>query len=230
MVDLRGFIDVCVLTNGRESFKQVIQSLEAQVDVKFDLHVVKNKNIIDACNDCLNYSDASFFIKVDDDMILHPMTLKYYFYRVGSVAVSSFKHVAIYGSILWEPWNGRYCNILKAYDRRIAKKIGFKPDARGKIDKVYRQACKARNYAVVKEKSVVGIHAACKASDNMKYCELFGCTKDPKFSIRRKEIKFLDEVYKKVPLSQQLELANKKLYEENRKINSLFYQFVESEK
>jgi hypothetical protein len=222
-VDLTDCFDVFVITNGRASFEYVIKSLEEQKNVKFNLHIIRDMKWIDACNSCLKHSSLPFYLRLDDDMILHPMAIHYY-YHVLKQGIAS--NVVVYGSILWEPWNKRVCNIAKLYNRDLTSKVGFEVDSRGKVDKIFRKKSAKIGFKILKDSSVVGIHAACSFDDNYRYSQLRGEINDPTFKIRHKEIIYLDKILNKTPLNKQLEMANKDLYKFNKKNNTLFAKFI----
>ena len=218
------YLDVFVITNGRESYKYVIDSLTVQRDVNFKINIIKNEEWLNACNICLNHSNKKYYLRLDDDMILHPFALKYLDYMIEN---DKTKNAIMYYSRLWEPWNNRLCGSVKIYNRELSKTIGFKIDSRGKVDKIFKKKALEKGYKYVSDKtSAIAIHAACSFNDNYKYSQMRNEIDDPSFKIRNKEIIKLDRVYNKIPLSKQLEMANKDLYELNKKNNSDFYKFI----
>lgn len=223
-VDLTNYFDVFVITNGRTSFEYVIESLEKQKNIKFNFYIIRDMKWIDACNNCLEYSDLPFYLRLDDDMILHPMALYYYYYILKRGVASN---VVVYGSILWEPWNKRVCNIAKLYNRCLTKEVGFEVDSRGKVDKIFRKKSAKKGLKILKDRSVVGIHAACSFEDNYRYSQLRGEINDPTFKVRHEEIIYLDKVFKEIPLNKQLEMADKALFKLNRKSNTPFARVIE---
>lgn len=225
-VDLTKYLDVFVITNGRESFDYVIKTLENQINVKFNLVIFRDMPWLDACNACLNYSDLPFYIRIDDDMLLHPYTLQFFDYTLKTKEDAA---AIIYHYRLWEPWNKRLCGGLKVYNRELSKVIGFEVDDRGKVDKIFKKKALKKNYKYVgSNSSAVGIHAACSFDENMKYIKLRDGERNKiDFEIRKKELVKLDEVYKNCSLDKQVILANKGLYKENKKRNSLFFKFIE---
>jgi len=226
MIDITKFMEVFIITNGRESSKYVIKSLEKQKGVKFNLKIIRNKKWLDACNECLYNSETPYYLRLDDDMIIHHQTVNYFQYLVKKKEVDNG---ILYCTKLWEPWNKRLCNKVKVYNRKLTKEIGFEIDSRGKVDKIFKRKLLEKGYKIIGDKiSAIGIHAACKADDNFKYSKLRNETNDPTFEIRRKEIIFLDKVSKKIPVKKQFEMANKDLYEFNKKTNTLFYKFIDS--
>lgn len=225
-LDLTNNFDVFVITNGRASFKYVIKSLERQKNVKFNLYIIKDMKWIDACNTCLEYSDLPFYLRLDDDMILNPMTIQFFDCLVKTKLQDNG---VIYCLKLWEPWNNRLCNKVKVYNRELTKKVGFEVDNRGKVDKLFKKGAQNKGYKIIGDKtSAIGIHAACSFDDNMRYIKLRkGERNRPDFEIRRKEIIYLNEVLKETPLDKQLEMADKDLYKLNKKNNTWFSRFID---
>jgi len=223
-IDLTKFIDVFLITNGRKSFKYVLKSLERQKDVKFSLSIIRDVKWIDACNDCLEHSDLPMYLRLDDDMILHPMALQFFNHFINNGLRDD---AVIYCLKLWEPWNNRLANKVKVYVRKLTKEIGFETDARGKVDKIFIKNSKKRKYKIVGDKtSSIGIHAACSFDDNYRYSRLRNELNVPAFKIRNREIIKLDRVLKNIPYSKQLEMSDKDLAVLNIKKNTLFGKFL----
>jgi len=225
-LDLTSYFDVFLITNGRSSFKYTLKALENQKNVKFNLYVIEDMKWLDACNTCLEYSNLPFYLRLDDDMILHPMAIQFFNYFVKT-------HIedegVFYAVELWEPWNNRLCNKVKMYNRKLTKKVGFKTDSRGKVDKLFKKKAQGKGYKIIGGKgkgSAIGIHAACSFDDNYRYSQLRGEINDPTFKIRYKEIINLDKVVKKIPLDKQLEMSDKDLAELNKQKNTFFGKFI----
>lgn len=226
--DLTTFMDVFVVTNGRASFDYVVKSLQRQDNVKFNFHIIKNMKWIDACYTCLNYSDAPLYLRLDDDMILHPRTIEFFDYFTKAKMCDD---AVIYCLKLWEPWNNRLCNKVKVYVRKLTKEVGFEIDSRGKVDKIFKKRAQNKSYKIIGDKtSAIGVHAACSFDDNYRYSQLRSEINDPTFKIRHKEIIYLDKVLKKTPLDKQLEMANKSLYKLNKKTDTWFARFIDENK
>lgn len=156
------FIEVFLLTNGSDTFPVCLEYLKKQtLDVKFT--IVENMNIIDAMNYCINNATSKYFVKLDDDMILHPKALEYlnhclykYEYRIKH---KDQPEIGMYFCNLWEFWADRVVKCIKAYNVLIAKEIGFKKDQRGKIDRIYINELKSRKISNIHDKSVIALHS-----------------------------------------------------------------------
>jgi hypothetical protein len=227
-IDWTNFIDVFIITNGRQSFPYSLKSIQNQKGIKFNLIIIKNMKWLDACNTCMNYSDNNYFFRVDDDMLLNQYTFLFFNYLINK---NKSKDVVMFHVKLWEPHNNRLANKVKVYDRELTKSIGFEIDERGKVDKIFNQKRKEKEYKYSGDKkSFVGIHAACSSKDNTKYTKLFGWKDGKDLKIRQKEIIKLDNDLKKYPLSKQLEMSEIDLINSNKKVNSNFYKFVQQQK
>ena len=224
-IDITKLMDVFLITNGRKSFEYVLKSLERQKDVKFNLNIIRDVKWIDACNACLEHSDLPMYLRLDDDMILHPMALQFFNHFVNNRLQDD---AVIYCLKLWEPWNSRLANKVKVYVRKLTKEIGFETDDRGKVDKIFIKNSKRKKYKIIGDKtSAIGIHAACSFDDNMKYIKLRkGERNRSDFEIRRKEIVYLDKVLKQTPLDKQLGMADKDLTRFNIERNTWFGKFL----
>ncbi len=218
-------IDVYLITNGRKSFDFTLQSLLNQnVSSLFNYKVIENKTWLDACNHCLYDSDNPYYLRLDDDMILHPLAIQFF---EKFIEMKYVPNGVFYCLKLWEPWNNRLCGKVKIYNRELTKKVGFKIDSRGKVDKIFKKESAEKGLRIIGDKtSAIAIHAACSYDDNYKYSNLRKETNDPSFKIRQKEIKKLDKVLKKTPYKEQLRLADTPLGELNKNDNTLFGQFI----
>jgi hypothetical protein len=227
-IDLRDKFDVFVITNGRESFEYVIKSIKNQIGVEFDLNVIRDQTWIDACNQCLYYSNKPYYFRIDDDMILHPMTFLFY----NETVIRKYQpNAVLYYYRLWEPWNNKPVTNMKIYNRKLTKVVGFETDENGRVDALFKKKSFNRGYRFVREphnkkQSVVGIHAACRFEDNFKYSQLRNELETERFKRRKEEIKFLDQVYKDCPLEKQLDMADKDVYQYNKQRKTNFFGFL----
>jgi len=224
MVELFNDIDVFLITNGRKSTDYVVKSLKRQKGVEFGYTVIKDKKWLDACNECLNFSNVPYYLRLDDDMILHPRAIHFF---IKFIEMKYDPNAVFYCLKLWEPWNNRLCGKVKIYNRQLTKQIGFEVDSRGKVDKIFKKKAAEKGFKIVGDKtSAISIHAACSYDDNYNYSNLRKEINDPTFAIREKEIQKLDKVLKKTPYEEQLRLADAPLGDLNKKGNTLFGQFL----
>lgn len=229
MIDLRGKLDVFLITNGRSSFPHALARLESQEGVEFDLHVVRSLSHSKAYRACLKGSEAPFYLRVDDDMFLHPCAVAYFNHLITGL---DKKTVMAYAR-LWEPWGrkfrGRTIRVIdsvKMYRRSLAAKIGFRADARGRVDNLFKYTALKKGLVCEAHKdSVVGIHAACSIEENEQYAKLRGENRN----LRKENWMHFDDVYSKMPFTEQSIKAGADLVKLNKKMKSGFYKFLKGE-
>lgn len=217
MIDLRGKLDVFLITNGRSSFPYALAHLESQEGVEFDLQIVRNLPHLKAYKACQQRGEAPFYLRVDDDMFLHPRAVAYF----NHLATDLGKNTIMAYARLWEPWGrddrGRTIYVIdsvKMYQRSLAAKTGFRVNASGRVDKLFKQDSQKKGFAYEGHKcSVVGIHAACSIEENERYAKLRG----EKRELREKNRLHFDNVYRKMPFTEQAKKAGADLVELNRR-------------
>jgi hypothetical protein len=155
------YLEVFVLTNESDTLPICLNFLLNQ-NINFKYQIVKNMNIVDAMHYCLNQATKKYFVKLDDDMILHPNALEYinyclYKHEYG-IMHRQKKEIGLYTCNLWEFWANRIVKCIKAYNVDIAKQVGFEKDERGKIDKNYIKSLKNRKIYNIYDKSIIALH------------------------------------------------------------------------
>ena len=174
---------------------------------------------VDALNSCLSLSKLDFFIRVDDDMFLHPQCVKY----MISMIEDKKKLLASYACRLYEDWTNKIGGYVRIYQSGIVKKMGgFKVSKLGKVDKKFSLVAKDCGFKVVKDLSVVGIHSCGSWEDQSRYRELW---------LKNNSSIYFDEPhieqqknYKKT-LSEQYDLI-KILLKINKKHSTSFGKFI----
>ena len=160
-------LEIFVITNGRKTFPYVIKSLEAQSE-KRKITVVGDMLWIDALNECVKLSKSDFYLRVDDDMFLHPHAVAYYLQQVRKV-----KKLGVYECKFWEDWSNKPAGSLKAYCTKVIKRVGFRPSKLGKVDKNFTHDLGATKFQRVKDKSMIGLHACASIKDQKRYRSLW---------------------------------------------------------
>ena len=128
--------------------------------------------MINACNICNDCSNSPYYIRLDDDMILHPLALYYFYATIKNIQSDN---AIVHFCRLWEPWNERVCGAVKVYNRKLTKEIGFELDNCGKIDKLFKKKSIEKNYdyhRIGGKTNIVAIHSACSYDDNLRYSKL----------------------------------------------------------
>lgn len=162
-------IECFILTNGAGSALWAEKSLKAQT-VQCKITCVSGLDIVQAMESCLALSEAKYFIKVDDDMFLHPQTVNFmidYTKKHGTLG--------LYGFLIWEPWQKRTIKNIKIYNTDIARKIGFCKNDRGKIDRIFAKQIVEQfgRKHLHENKSVVAIHALRSLEDQIMYRDMW---------------------------------------------------------
>jgi hypothetical protein len=156
-----------IITNGRSTLTYCLKSLtEQSIDRKFT--VLRDMVWVDALNQCLELCHSDFYIRIDDDMFLHPHFFAYCSYIIEKASVKfgvrSFK--------LWEDWSNRPGGYIKLYKTAVAKKVGFKVNKLGKADKPFFATLRKTKYTHIKDASLVGLHACGNRKDQLRYRKL----------------------------------------------------------
>lgn len=213
-------VEVFLITNGRSTFDYALKSLEEQT-VKVKITVIKDMKWIDAVNECVDRCESPYFIRVDDDMFLHPQCASYMIHRI-----SSRKKICAYYYRLWEDWQKKIAGRVKLYNRDLVRKIGgFTTNKFGKIDKTFHTTCKKKKVRISRNASIVGIHACGTWSEQQRYRKLWSKENAKVELIRPSSYLRAQKRYKKT-LGEQYNLI-KLLKKKNRKIRSDFSKFLE---
>lgn len=225
MIDLNGKIDVFVITNGRSTFNYCIKSIHSQKDVEFEFWVIENMSWLDAHLDLLSKCKSKFALRVDDDMLLHPYALKFMWQCIENQS----DKIALRGWRLWEPWSNKVCKGIKVYNVAAAKKIGFKLDKLGKIDKPFTINAERKGCSTKYSQDVVAIHSCGTYEEHLKYWEMRGESSGSQFKIKKKWAKKLIKNFD-MSLQEQYKLIGKFLKKLNNNKNTEFSKFIKKEK
>jgi len=128
-------LELFVITNGRKTFDYVMRSIEEQ-SVHRKVTVIRDMLWVDALNECANKCQSSYYLRVDDDMVLHKCCVAYYLTRIR---VAERKNGGVVVCRLWEDWSKKPVHGLRMYSRKAAKKLTFEASRLGKVDKVFHQ-------------------------------------------------------------------------------------------
>jgi len=221
MIDLARMIDVFIITNGRSTFKYCKKSIDNQKDVKFKISIIKDMGWQEAHEELLNRCSSRFALRVDDDMLLHPLALKFMYKCVKN----QDNRIALRGWRLWEPWSNKICKGIKVYNIDIAKKIGFKLDNLGKIDKPFTKNAELAGYKIKYSKDIVAIHSCGSFDEHLKYWKMRGESDGPQF---REKHKWAEDLMNKcfLDLKDQYNLNKKFIPKENKRRGTEFGVFL----
>lgn len=221
MIDLRGTIEVFIITNGRSTFKCCKESVNNQIDVKFNTTIISGFGWQEAHERILRECDSKFALRVDDDMLLHPHALKFMYQCIKNQS----DKIALRGWRLWEPWSYKVCKGIKVYNLAAARKIGFKLDKLGKIDKPFTKNAEKSGYKIKYSQDVVAVHSCGNYKEHLKYWGMRGESSGPQFEIKKK---WAEELIKDFPMSiqKQYKLTGKFLKKLNNKRKTEFGRMI----
>jgi len=220
MIDLRGKLDVFIITNGRSTFPYCKKSIEKQKNVKINVTLIENMEWLDANRKILADCKSEFFLRVDDDMLLNSNALNF----MWDVVSKESKNVALRSWLLWEPYSDKVCRGIKIYTHSIASKLGFNISKLGKIDKVFAKALVKTSYKRKKHKDILAIHSCSTVQEHIAYAYMRGEQNGPDF---KKEKKWMKKSISncRYDLPQQYDMSDKFLYNLNKKSKTDFYKF-----
>lgn len=212
-------LEIFIITNGRSTFEYTQKSVENQT-VKRPVTVIRDMLWIDALNECKNRSKSKYYLRVDDDMFLHPKAVEYYLH-----ILSSARKCGVYECKLWEDWTNKPAGNLKAYNTRVVKRVGFRPNHLGKVDKNFYIDLKKTKYIRVKDRSMIGLHACPSISDQKKYRKLW---RDHNAKISRREFsKTFDNIIHTFNKSVERQYKDiRRLKKINRRYGTSFCKFI----
>lgn len=221
MILLNGTIDVFVITNGRSTFEYCKKSIESQQGVFFNPIYIEHKGWQEAHKILLKKCKSKYALRVDDDMLLHPLALKF----MHKCVKNQNNNIALRGWRLWEPWSNKVCKGIKVYNVEIAKKVGFQLDYLGKIDKPFMRNAEKDGYKIKYSKDVVAIHSCGNFEEHFKYWRMRGESKGKDFPKKKAWAKKLIENYH-YSLNDQYELNKKFVPNLNVKRGTKFGDFL----
>jgi hypothetical protein len=161
-------IEAFVVTNGRKTLDHVLRLLEAQT-LPIRVTVIRDKKWIDALNEINERATCPFYLRVDDDMILHSSAAEYMIRHASKTS----EKVAFYMCHLYEPSTNTVVRGIKTYRTEAAKDIGYEVDRFGKIDKIFLKKCGKKGYKIKIDDSIVGVHATSDLEDEKRYQQLW---------------------------------------------------------
>jgi len=225
IIDLREKLDVFIITNGRSTFEYCHKALIEQNRILVNIRIIKDKKWIDANNYCVANCHSGFFLRVDDDMILHPNALLFINMEYDRIGRGK-KRMAMRFWKLWEPWRRQPVNAIKLYQRRLVKAVGgFKTNKFGKIDAAFTSQVKASKYSISANRSMIGVHACSTAEENIRYAEMRGEQASKDFNRKRKRLVKDIGRYKGTVESQYEMATGSGLEGINKKYKTDFHKF-----
>jgi len=110
----------------------------------------------DASNDMAKHCDASFFIRVDDDMYLHPQALAYVARVCSMQPAAPMVAFRLYDTALK---TADWCGTVKAYSTEICKDYTFEDPGDWSMDLRFMRYLGGNSMQWQLDESVLGVHA-----------------------------------------------------------------------
>lgn len=192
-------LEAYIYTNGRSTFQYCLSSIQEQI-VLDRIIVFKNQSLLEALNQTLQTTQATHFVKIDDDFVLHPRALEYMWERFQNYG--DFKKIGIYCCQLWEDWTYKPIMGVKIYSVDILKQIGgFFSDKYGKVDKLTNSRIEVEGFRIHRDESIVGLHTCGTWEEQLKYEEIWSSQAELNYQkSTHDEMKFYQ-----IPLFQQVQ-------------------------
>jgi hypothetical protein len=225
MLDLKGHLEVFIITNGRSTYPYCLKSVNEQVGVKFKLTIIEGKAWLEANELCLAQCESKYFLRVDDDMLLHPRALHF----AAGETTNRNSNEALKFWKLWQPYSGDIINGIKAYHTELTRKVKFRTNHLGKIDKPFYADLKTHNLVRKGSTSVIGVHSCSNAKEHIDYALRRGEQNGKDFKKKRARLNALISSYSG-SLEDQYKILTGKLIKINHKQNSSFYKFLSENK
>jgi len=134
--------------------------------------VMRNKGWLEANNLALELVSSPYYMRMDDDMFLHPRALEF--------MLSTYRgHIAHTGK-LYEHFARRCGGKIKVYNTENVRELGgFRPNSRGKIDRTFERDAKEKYHRITTadKHSPIGLHACGTWKEQQRYEELWGYKK-----------------------------------------------------
>ena len=223
MIDISKDLEVFIITNGRGTFPYVLQSVKEQEGVEFDLHIIKDLPWLDANRKILADCKTKFFLRVDDDMILHKNAIHF----MWDTIMGQDAHIILRAWMLWEPYSDKRRKGIKVYTRDSARHIGFRTNHLGKIDKQFSKDIEGTPFEIVTDPDLLAIHSCSTAAEHVKYAKMRGEHLYNSESFQKKEAEMTRAIKEcELTLEDQHEMSKAILRRKNRKIKSSFFRFI----
>jgi len=221
MIDLDGQIEVFMITNGRSTFRYCHESVMRQQGVGFKSTIMRDKPWLEANRTILDLCTSKYFVRVDDDFILHPLCIAF----MWNCIRDQHRKIAMRQWRLWEPYSNKVCKGVKVYNLKLARKVGYRVNDLGKIDKMFTKDARGRGLRVEADDDVVAIHSCSTVEEHMKYAYMRGENKGQNF---KSDKKFIQKSVGSCSLNldQQKELLGDFLLNINQKRKTGFYAFI----
>ena len=150
-------ITIFVPTFGRSTLEYCLESIRAQSETPDDVVVIRDRPIAEAMGIMLKACNTPFFIKADDDFMLHPNALR------RMLQVLNCTDRADLAMQLWHLYDvskGEVIESIKVYRTDLARKIGFSQDNLGLVDVAFMEQARRLRLDYVRNPDVLAIHGS----------------------------------------------------------------------
>lgn len=216
-------VEAFVITNGRETFDYVLDSIQKQ-SMPLKLTMVRDRKWVDSLRYCAKHVKSEFFIRIDDDMMLHPHAFAFFLKAVPKIK----RNVGVYVCRLWEDWSQKPIKGIRMYRSSAVRAVGFHPNKLGKVDKVFRRDLRKIGKKELCNDGIVGIHALANEKDQVHYRDLW---RDQNVKVNKAEFaKTFDNLIHKSrrTVQEQYELIKKIPKLDRTHSNGAFCRFVKT--
>lgn len=212
-------LEVFIYTNGRSSFDFSLKSIKHQSIVP-KINIVKDMTMIKAISYSLSKCSSKYFMKIDDDFLLHTRAIEFMWNEFVELSNSN---TAMVWWHLWENWSRNKIQSIKIYNRELAEKVGFVADSEGRIDITFIGRTRKNGFDMIRRESMVGIHGCSPWQEQLEYLKTW---KEQAKSGKHSKIRTgLMRSYN-VPLQRQFNDRDNVLFRVNRLYNTDFFKFL----
>ena len=149
-----------IFTGGRPSFEWAYKSFEEQT-VSMPIFEYHNRPLVDAMNEVLDKCPTRYFVKIDDDFLMHPRAIEYMSWCLLHAPEQKKKQAGLWEWRLFEHWSLATPWSFKVYDKKRVKALGgFKAAKQGRIDWNYEKEMQKRKLNREQDFSIISLHAA----------------------------------------------------------------------
>lgn len=225
MIDLSEKMEVFMTTNGRSTFDYSYNSVMEQEKVQFKTTVLENMEWIDANKKMVKDCGSRFYVRVDDDMFLHPLAI----FFIWNSCRKNKDNIALKGWRLWEPYSNKVCKGIKCYNVDATRKVGLRISKLGKIDKMFTEDARKKGYKILWYQDVLGIHGCSTYDEHLEYALKLHEDKGKNFDSLKKWMKNSINSCK-LSTREQSDMRHDFLEKVNKKRKTCFINFTKKAK
>ena len=214
-----GNLEAFIYTNGRSLYEYSLRSLREQT---FPIRVtaIRDKSMEDAMKYALRKCRSKYFLKIDDDFLLHKRAVEFMWWHL---AKREKRSAAMYWWHLWEEWSGNPVQSIKIYNTAHAKRIGFSPDNEGRVDIRFIGKIRRRGKVIIRDQAMPALHACAPWQEQLKYIHLW--RRSSKSGRHHKIRTTMMRKFHKT-IEDQFSGRNALLESINKRYKTMFYRFI----